>query len=68
MDRTEIRMRCLEAAQLATKTPQSVTTTPEAVVRWATAFELYVAGPDPIPPSATRAAIKKIVNKEVVDA
>ena len=60
MDRTEIRMRCLEAAQMATKTPQSVTTTPEAVVRWATTFELYVVGPDPIPAATTRAAIRKI--------
>jgi hypothetical protein len=59
MDRTEIRMRCLEAAQLATKTPQSVTTNPDVIVKWATAFEAFVVGPEAAPAPTVRVAKAK---------
>lgn len=52
MDRTEIRMRCLETAQLATKSPAMAR--PDTIVEWARAFEAFVVGPDPqrSPPEA----------------
>ena len=42
MDKQEIRMRCLEAAQAATKTPSMAT--PEVIIRWAGQFEAFVVG------------------------
>lgn len=45
MDAQEIRMRCLEAAQLATKTP--AIGTPDAIVTWAKVFEAFVTGEEP---------------------
>lgn len=42
MDLTEIRMRCIEVAQAATRSP--TVTAPEVIVSWASKFEAYVVG------------------------
>lgn len=59
MDRQEIRMRCLEAAQAATKTPATVAAS--VIVEWAAKFETFVVGPDDAPaaPKAAKAKAPK---------
>lgn len=42
MDAQEIRMRCLEVAQLATRTVQP--SPASAIVNWAKEFEAFVVG------------------------
>lgn len=42
MDASEIRMRCLEVAQAASRS--AVPTQPEVIVTWAAKFEAYVVG------------------------
>ena len=56
MDAQEIRMRCLEAAQAATKSP--AITPPETIVKWASTFEAYVVGPEEPAPTVKAAKTK----------
>lgn len=53
MDALEVRMRCLEAAQAATRT--AVPTSAEHIVGMASKFESYVLGPEPKAAPAARA-------------
>lgn len=53
MDAQEIRMRCLEVAQLASRS--AVPTAPEVIVGWAGKFEAYVVGEQPKPAKAPKA-------------
>jgi hypothetical protein len=61
-------MRCLEAAQQATKTPSSVTATPDAVIAWARAFETFVVGAEPetLATASARTKVTKAKTSEAV--
>ena len=50
IDPQEIRMRCLEVAQAATKTPAIMR--PEPMIEWAAKFEAFVVNGLPKPATA----------------